>query len=355
MTGVSDPALPERRQPHQRGSPTASDWEHHRNIITLMYRDHPLKEVVSIMAAEHNFFATERMYKTRISQWHLNKNMKSHEMETLMRDVQEGASAGKDAAVALRFGGKVVPWSKLERFTRRHKKDLTRARSPSAMTPDKSNASSPSISNGYTLLSIVEKDVELPQPPTNNQSEKVTSRETVDNAFRSSSTFNPLLRQSILNGPLVESPGQDVSSFTRVMDDTSMSGALVSVNSSRQNPAAESSRTSISHIRQQGDGICRCKIHTDACDRSQFAFGTENCTTCQRYFSWTTNALPYIITSQKGFICRCKWHDRACRKLQEDYDARKCACCHGWFAFSEQANHLIKTPAHTDIAYWNAD
>jgi hypothetical protein len=91
------------------------------------------------------------------------------------------------------------------------------------------------------------------------------------------------------------------------------------------------------------DKICRCKMHTDVCDRSQFASGAEKCVSCQGYFSWAVNAMSCIVLTTEGeSLCRCKWHDRFCRKLQEDYDARKCDCCKGWLAFSEQANKLIK-------------
>jgi hypothetical protein len=93
----------------------------------------------------------------------------------------------------------------------------------------------------------------------------------------------------------------------------------------------------------RGDKICRCKTHTDTCDRLQFVSRAEKCVGCQGYFSWTENAMPYIALTIEGeSLCRCTWHDRGCRKLQEDYDARKCDCCKGWLAFSEQANKLIR-------------
>jgi hypothetical protein len=102
------------------------------------------------------------------------------------------------------------------------------------------------------------------------------------------------------------------------------------------------------------DKICRCKMHTDACDRSQFVSGAEKCNSCQGYFSWTAKAMSCILLTTDGeSLCRCKWHDRACRKLQEDYDARKCDCCKGWLAFSEQANMLIKmAPNEKTIEPW---
>lgn len=349
MTGIESPALAER-QPHQHCGPSASDWEMYRDIIAQMYSHHSLKEVVSKMASEHNFVATERMYKTRIRQWHLNKNMKSHEMHALAQRARQRSSAGEDTAFQVR--GNVVPRSKVERYIRRHKKDLGRGRSASVMTAENLNGSSPSIWHEYRAVPIVEKDVRVTQPPANTEAENGTSAETLDITLRQSPQRPPF---PILNETLVESPGQEASSTHQVMDHFPISAASVGVHASLQNPAAGSSRTSIACQREQRGTICRCKMHTDACDRSQFAFGAENCETCKRCFSWTNSALPYITTSQKGFLCRCKWHDRACRTLQEDYDARKCSCCKGWLAFSEQANHLIKSPIHTGVAYWNPD
>jgi hypothetical protein len=120
-------------------------------------------------------------------------------------------------------------------------------------------------------------------------------------------------------------PSSQVSSTMSSLVDTS--------SSSHNSPSGDPMR----------DKICRCKTHTETCDRSQFASGAEKCVSCQGYFSWTANAMSYIaLTTEGGSLCRCKWHDRACRKLQEEYDARKCASCKGWLAFSEQANKLIK-------------
>jgi hypothetical protein len=102
---------------------------------------------------------------------------------------------------------------------------------------------------------------------------------------------------------------------------------------------------------QEGVIICRCKVHLDACDRSQFTQGAEKCITCQGYFSWTANALSCIVlTTEDDILCRCRWHNRACRRLQDDYDARKCDCCKGWLAFSEQANKMVRPPVNNGTA-----
>ena len=95
--------------------------------------------------------------------------------------------------------------------------------------------------------------------------------------------------------------------------------------------------------RQMNRTICRCKTHTDSCDRNQFANGGTVCVTCGAAFSWSDEALPYIITSKNSSqkLCCCKWHDGACRELKAEYDARKCKCCKGWYPFSEQATELL--------------
>src|SRR5271154_3767537 len=110
MTGSADSPLSDAtasESPHSEGGQltevkplqqiglSALDWERHRETITRLYIDHchPLKEVVSIMTKQHNFIATERMYKTRIAQWNLKKNLKSHEMVALVRKFRNNASA----------------------------------------------------------------------------------------------------------------------------------------------------------------------------------------------------------------------------------------------------------------------
>jgi hypothetical protein len=125
-------------------------------------------------------------------------------------------------------------------------------------------------------------------------------------------------------------------------DQNNLPSSLVSSTMPSSIDTASSSHNSLSGNPGR-DNICRCKMHTDTCDRSQFASGAEKCISCQGYFSWTANAMSCIVLTTEGeSLCRCRWHDRACRKLQEDYDARKCDCCKGWLAFSEQANKLIK-------------
>ena len=218
-------------KPLQQMGLSALDWERHRETITRLYIDHrrPLKEVVSIMTKEHNFIATARMYKSRIAQWNLKKNFKSHEMKALVRRIQNNESAGKEATVAFNMYGKTVPRSKVEKFARRHKKDLGRLRSANAISSENSSLSPHSLSQNYTLLSIVEEDVESDQPSANYENEKITSLEPADSTLRLSSAFPPLLPRPPLAETPAGSPGQAVQDllFTdQVMDDSSRQGAV---------------------------------------------------------------------------------------------------------------------------------
>ncbi|KAH8753254.1 Clr5 domain-containing protein, partial [Diaporthe sp. PMI_573] len=52
---------------------TPEGWEQHRDKIIELYKKKTLKEVLEIMEQEHNFVATERMYKARFKEWGVNK------------------------------------------------------------------------------------------------------------------------------------------------------------------------------------------------------------------------------------------------------------------------------------------
>ncbi|KAH8742526.1 Clr5 domain-containing protein, partial [Diaporthe sp. PMI_573] len=49
------------------------DWARHRQRITKLYREKPLKEVVAIMEQNYNFVATQRMYKGYFQKWGIKK------------------------------------------------------------------------------------------------------------------------------------------------------------------------------------------------------------------------------------------------------------------------------------------
>ncbi|KAI1854471.1 hypothetical protein JX265_007659 [Neoarthrinium moseri] len=70
------------------------DWDLHRDTITRLYWDErkTLKEVADFMEKEHDFYATLKMYKSRIKNWGLTKNLKSQEAERIKTKVDQGAT-----------------------------------------------------------------------------------------------------------------------------------------------------------------------------------------------------------------------------------------------------------------------
>ncbi|KAI1860529.1 hypothetical protein JX265_009928 [Neoarthrinium moseri] len=78
---------------HPRSTrPTGADWDTHRPVITRLYWDEgkPLKEVRAIMANEHGFKATVKMYKVRFKQWGLTKNLSSRRVAHILEAAMDG-------------------------------------------------------------------------------------------------------------------------------------------------------------------------------------------------------------------------------------------------------------------------
>ncbi|TDZ14872.1 hypothetical protein Cob_v012174 [Colletotrichum orbiculare MAFF 240422] len=55
-------------------------WESFRSLITRLYlqEDMALPDVVNFMAREHDFLASERMFKGRLRKWGVKKNNTKH-------------------------------------------------------------------------------------------------------------------------------------------------------------------------------------------------------------------------------------------------------------------------------------
>ncbi|KIW13977.1 hypothetical protein PV08_06758 [Exophiala spinifera] len=62
---------------------TAEDWNVHRDVISSLYEELPLREVQRIMETNYNFKATKRMYNTRLKRWDIWKNYRAEEKEEL--------------------------------------------------------------------------------------------------------------------------------------------------------------------------------------------------------------------------------------------------------------------------------
>jgi len=57
--------------------PTQDEWEAHRATISALYGEETLSRVRNIMKRDHGFEASERMYKTRVKYWRLDKEGQS--------------------------------------------------------------------------------------------------------------------------------------------------------------------------------------------------------------------------------------------------------------------------------------
>ncbi|KAK3323316.1 hypothetical protein B0T19DRAFT_201450 [Cercophora scortea] len=95
------------------------DWEGHRATVTRLYLDDQktLKEVKKYMEETHLFFATEKMYKTRIKKWALDKNNKMAEVAYMVRLKRQRDAVGKRSAFTVR--NRPVDWSDIERYLHR--------------------------------------------------------------------------------------------------------------------------------------------------------------------------------------------------------------------------------------------
>lgn len=74
-----------------------------------MYLSKRLKDVITVMETQHQFFATERMYKARFKEWGLEKNVTAAKVHKLMQKVEEaGRTEGSPSRSGRRVGNERV-------------------------------------------------------------------------------------------------------------------------------------------------------------------------------------------------------------------------------------------------------
>ncbi|KAK0642047.1 hypothetical protein B0T16DRAFT_335994 [Cercophora newfieldiana] len=97
------------------------DWEAHRDLITRLYyyEEMTLKEVKKYMEANHEFLATEKMYKTRTKKWGLDKRPGETvaRVAHMVRAARDRAAAGKNSAFTI--NGNAVNWDDIKRYLER--------------------------------------------------------------------------------------------------------------------------------------------------------------------------------------------------------------------------------------------
>ncbi|KAI0124948.1 Clr5 domain-containing protein [Xylariales sp. AK1849] len=93
-------------------------WEVHRETITELYGAQNLKlqDVMKIMEAQHQFFATARMYKARFNKWGLQKTLRFQDVGELLRQNTHRATGGKPSIHLIR--GKKVDDKRLKKYLR---------------------------------------------------------------------------------------------------------------------------------------------------------------------------------------------------------------------------------------------
>ncbi|MDI1493619.1 MAG: hypothetical protein OHK93_005915 [Ramalina farinacea] len=82
--------------------PTKSDWDRLRPEIEMLYTKHELRDIMVIMKDKYNLRASEKMYKDRRREWGISKNVKSWEMEAIVRKTAQRLQAGKKSYFQLR-------------------------------------------------------------------------------------------------------------------------------------------------------------------------------------------------------------------------------------------------------------
>ncbi|KAL9035968.1 MAG: hypothetical protein Q9180_004570 [Flavoplaca navasiana] len=108
----------EKNRPSQ-----SSHWEEYRDIVQHLYvtEDKSLPDVVDEMKRKHQFYATERQYKRRITEWQLDKNVKDEEMRAIIAVEAMRLRQGKKSTFHVR--GRRVDRKKIDRFVQRKRID----------------------------------------------------------------------------------------------------------------------------------------------------------------------------------------------------------------------------------------
>ncbi|CAK7229491.1 hypothetical protein SBRCBS47491_007265 [Sporothrix bragantina] len=104
---------------HQQDWAQINDWELHRERITELYRDQGLhlRQVQEIMSERYGFHASQRMYKTRISKWAIDKNLKQADVAAILRMQQMRAAQGKKSKFTIR--GRDIDFARVEQYLKR--------------------------------------------------------------------------------------------------------------------------------------------------------------------------------------------------------------------------------------------
>ncbi|KAF1838133.1 hypothetical protein BDW02DRAFT_489931 [Decorospora gaudefroyi] len=131
---MDPPAIPRRKK-----APTLreSDWEPYKARIIELHitQKRPLPEVRLLIEKEYGFTAEIRQYRSRVSQWKLDKNIKPDEMKAIVRRRQQRTLLEPEKpGLKFRVRSQVVEPLKIERWMKRHdvRESMPYALSPAA-------------------------------------------------------------------------------------------------------------------------------------------------------------------------------------------------------------------------------
>jgi hypothetical protein len=162
---------PSRSTKRPLRSVSGQEWEAYRDIIKELYNRMPLKEVITYMSEQYEFFATARMYKTRLNHWGLGKYMKKRDMQSLVYKIQ--SSGGPHTPVELEIDGKPVSLAKIERYAKRKGHALNKEGPSPSTTPLNSNSPPRTdlIGGDYLHVEVHGQEIEIrsddtPSPAT---------------------------------------------------------------------------------------------------------------------------------------------------------------------------------------------
>ena len=99
--------------------PTKEDWRRIKPFFVRLYLDEEktLKDLMKELQDKHSFKATTKMCKSKITEWHLERNLRQHEVEHILGLHSQRRAQQKDTVFILRE--KTVDMENIYRYVRR--------------------------------------------------------------------------------------------------------------------------------------------------------------------------------------------------------------------------------------------
>ncbi|XWX00380.1 hypothetical protein V2A60_008400 [Cordyceps javanica] len=225
---VKEPAVTAKAQ-RRRKAPTLRehDWEPLKTrIVDLHIKENmSLPDVRALMQKERGFEATLRQYRSRISHWGLDKNVKKKEMHFIARKYNEMKIRSKsNSTYTFRVRGKIVPRAKIRRWVERTGPNRTDAIQDSASTPSDvsywSDCEEQTSGAGQMLCKGPEADQKAHGRSV--LSEQETSEEFIDDPIRNRLASLVRYRQT----SAADSPVYSLRDLYRQEDLSSLLGSL---------------------------------------------------------------------------------------------------------------------------------